>query len=496
VKRILSTFLNRTPNAHQRVTVELLETRTFLAASPILIQAENFDPTGYRDTTPTNLGKAYRTTPVDVAICLDSGGGFTISHTKAGEFITLTARVAVTGRYDVQFRVAVATGFGGAVRLEIDGVRAGAQVPVRPTGGWQSWRTVTLTNVPISAGTRKLRVFFESPLKPGADIANLNWVRLIPLTGSTPASVPTWPTSTAAWQTGANAVRAVIESRSAVVNNRLFIFGGWATRDFQPTRAVQVYDPAANSWSTRRDMPAPETHAAVATDPATGLVYFAGGNRGRIPEIVTNELWRYNTVTDAWTRLPNMPQITGGATARVIAGRLHVIGGFGADNKTTRSTHYVLNVANPSAGWSTLASMPVARDHHSSVTVNGQLYVIGGELQHRIGFQHQKLLHRYNALTNTWTQLADMPTGKSHAEDSTFVLNGKIIYAGGQTTPQLSSATVAQYDPATNRWSTVASLPAPRQGAIVTLVGDYLVLTTGGDRADNPSASTWRIKLF
>lgn len=313
--------------------------------------------------------------------------------------------------------------------------------------------------------------------------------------GTTPppasAAIP-WPGK---WTKAADAPTAVFESHDAVVGNKLYVFGGWIGSHFTASKKVMVYDPATNDWATRKDMPAPETHAAFATDTTTNLIYSAGGNRGDIPETVVADVYRYNPATDVWTKLVSLPQPIGGGTAQVIDNKLHVIGGFESDNDTATTVHYVLDLADPAAGWTTAASLPTVRDHLASVVIDGKLYAVGGEIEHRTGFQHQKRLDVYDPATDRWTRLADAPTGKSHAEGSTFVVNGKIIYAGGQTYPQEPTNEVVQYDPKTNRWTTLAPLPAARQGVAVARVGNYFVITTGGVATTQPQKTTWVSKI-
>ena len=55
---------------------------------PGTIQAEDFDAGGeglaYEDVEPANLGGQYRAEGADVDTCTDSGGGYDVGHTRAG----------------------------------------------------------------------------------------------------------------------------------------------------------------------------------------------------------------------------------------------------------------------------------------------------------------------------------------------------------------------------------------------------------------------------
>src|SRR5262249_1883469 len=74
------------------------------APVPGTIEAENFDLGGqnlaYSDTTPGNTGGVYRVTEdVDIQATTDTGGGYNVGWTKAGEWLKYTVNVAATGRY-------------------------------------------------------------------------------------------------------------------------------------------------------------------------------------------------------------------------------------------------------------------------------------------------------------------------------------------------------------------------------------------------------------
>ena len=88
-------------------------------AAPTLpgsIQAENFDDgasgVAYTDTTSGNTGGKFRTTRVDIGSTTDTGGGYYLGWTAAGEWLNYTVNVATAGVYDIEVRVA-SGGSGG-----------------------------------------------------------------------------------------------------------------------------------------------------------------------------------------------------------------------------------------------------------------------------------------------------------------------------------------------------------------------------------------------
>jgi Carbohydrate binding module (family 6)/Calcineurin-like phosphoesterase/Purple acid Phosphatase, N-terminal domain len=169
------------------------------APLPGLFQAENFDngPGGaaYLDTTAGNTGGAYRSTDVDVEPSTDTGGGFNLSKTRAGEWLQYTVNVATSGTYTFEARVAN-IGTGAAFHVEIDGVDRTGSIAVPHTGGWQTWQTISKTGVQLSAGQHLLRVVLRT-VSASNGAGNFNWFRLssgsgpsTPAFGGTPAALP------------------------------------------------------------------------------------------------------------------------------------------------------------------------------------------------------------------------------------------------------------------------------------------------------------------
>jgi len=145
---------------------------------PGMIQAENYDKGGsgvaYSDATAGNSGGVYRHDDVDLQTCSDSGGGYKVKTAVGGEWLLYTVDVADTGRYTLTVRVSSGGG-GGTFHVEANGRDVTGPITVPNTGGWESWRSVTKTDVPLSAGTQPLRIVMDSTGSSGLT-GNFNWV--------------------------------------------------------------------------------------------------------------------------------------------------------------------------------------------------------------------------------------------------------------------------------------------------------------------------------
>ena len=137
------------------------------AAIPGTVQSENYDNGGegvaYHDTEAANQGGQYRTADgVDIEACTDTGGGYDVGWTNAGEWMKYTVNVSTAGTYTVSFRVANgATGNGTFHLQNAAGTNLSGTVTVTPTGGWQTWATVTAT-VTLPAGQQILSFMEDS----------------------------------------------------------------------------------------------------------------------------------------------------------------------------------------------------------------------------------------------------------------------------------------------------------------------------------------------
>ncbi len=133
------------------------------SAIPGKIEAENYDTGGegvaYHDTDAGNSGGQYRPTEgVDIESCSDTGGGYNVGWTNAGEWLEYTVNVSTAGTYNIETRVASASA-GGTCYIEFNGVNKTGNITVPVTGGWQNWTTVNATAI-LSAGTQIMR-FYE-----------------------------------------------------------------------------------------------------------------------------------------------------------------------------------------------------------------------------------------------------------------------------------------------------------------------------------------------
>lgn len=280
-----------------------------------------------------------------------------------------------------------------------------------------------------------------------------------------------------AWNSLANSSLSKVESQSAKVNGKLYVLAGFMA-GLKITGATEIYDPAADQWSTGAPMPTPVTHmgAAVAGDE----IWIVAGFVGNHPGVATDKVQIYNTVTDTWREGPALPNPRGSGAAVYSNGKLHFFGGLLPDRRTDVGEHYILGLDNLAAGWQAAAPMPNPRNHLSGAAVNGLVYAIGGQYGHDAGVKDQKFLDAYDPQTDRWTRKADLPSARSHFEPGTMVHNDKIIIAGGRRGGFFFND-VTEYDPATDQWAERCELPENLLAPVAKVFGDRLIVANGGE---------------
>jgi GH35 family endo-1,4-beta-xylanase len=135
------------------------------ALIPGIIEAENYDLGGqgvaFNETTPGNSGNAYRTDDVDVEVTGDISGGYNVGWIAEGEWLEYTVSVTETGNYDLHVRVA-SENSGTSLRIEMDGADISGSVAIPNTGAWQTYQTVTVPNIGLTAGQKVMRIVMET----------------------------------------------------------------------------------------------------------------------------------------------------------------------------------------------------------------------------------------------------------------------------------------------------------------------------------------------
>ncbi|MEW9699817.1 S8 family serine peptidase [Paenibacillus sp. SI8] len=128
------------------------------------------------------------------------------------------------------------------------------------------------------------------------------------------------------------------------------------------------------------------------------------------------------------------------------------------------------------------ADIPVILRFQRQSTLNdGRIFVTGGEATVSGSRQTTKATYIYNPITNTWSRAADLPSERLYHGQSTLKDGRVMITAGYDNTGPMQTNTSYIYDPNTNIWTQVASLPEALRNIAQSTLNDGRVLVTGGE---------------
>lgn len=123
------------------------------------------------------------------------------------------------------------------------------------------------------------------------------------------------------------------------------------------------------------------------------------------------------------------------------------------------------------AQWQELAGMPTPRSETAAAYWDGRIYVAGG-------LGGMRSFEAYGIGANAWQGLAPMPGGRHHLMVAAHA--GKIYVFGGADEQWRATDTAWAYDPDTDQWATLASMPEPRYAGAAVSLGAF-VFAVGGD---------------
>lgn len=249
------------------------------------------------------------------------------------------------------------------------------------------------------------------------------------------------------------------------------------------------------TWTAKNPLATARTWAAAAV--SGGQIYVFGGNNNATK---LTSVERYDPAANTWTSRAEMPTARYGAAAVAANNKIYLIGGVNASNQILRT----VDVYDPATDtWSSAASMPTARCRLAAVLApNGKIYALGGSTSSTLDKTgYTTLVEAYDPITDTWSTPAAMTT--SRVGLAAAVSGGKIYAFGGYgVTPGYSARyllSVESYDPATNTWSSAASMRTGRYGLAAVSTANGLIYLLGGvnessvvpDKNEeyNPSAS-------
>jgi N-acetylneuraminic acid mutarotase len=285
------------------------------------------------------------------------------------------------------------------------------------------------------------------------------------------------------------------ELLGAAANGKLYVFCGLAP-GWKPIGMVYEYDPATDKWAKKEPMPLLSHH--VAFTELRGKIYAFGGfvlpASGPAAWVPIDNAWEYDPASDHWKALAPMPSKRGSPVAATVGDKMYVIGGATTPpgSKETAVHPALPHVSvgtveeyDPATNtWRQRASMPTPRNHATAGVVNGKIYVIGGRVGAAFisaGSSNVDVVEEYDPAADAWgSARARMPSARSAMASG--VHGGRIYVTGGEgqnAQMMYTFRALEAYEPASNRWSLLPSMPVSRHGLAGAVLGNRLHMVSG-----------------
>ncbi|MFC1712846.1 sigma-70 family RNA polymerase sigma factor [Candidatus Poribacteria bacterium] len=226
---------------------------------------------------------------------------------------------------------------------------------------------------------------------------------------------------------------------SSVVEGKIYAIGGmiWAGADVA-LPAVEEYDPVTDKWTKKADMPTERQN--LTTSAVNGKIYAIGGLKWDANKsVVLPTVEEYDPAADKWTKKADMPTPRHNLSTSVVDEKIYAIGGTDGNRICSIVEEY-----DPAADkWTKKTDMPTARRSLITGVVNGKIYAIGGWENWPISLS---TVEEYDPMTDKWTEKAGMPSARVYISASES--NGRIYVMGGlDPAKNVHVSIVEEYDP-------------------------------------------------
>lgn len=312
-----------------------------------------------------------------------------------------------------------------------------------------------------------------------------------------------------------------VESAVAAAGDRILVVAGYGNGLEEVLHHIDVFDARRRRWLAPIRMPegSASSHLGCTVVDERHLC-LAGGQIGPQCRPATDRVQTFDLIDGVWRDLPTLPGARYAPILLHARGRLHAIGGTGAERHRSRDDHWSLGFENGDAtesAWRAEPPIPMAGTHRGGAVVDGDLFVVGGQIGDARPFPGDPTCtcdlsdlggpvfgdsFRYRCADRIWTSIAPMPKPVSHTDTSVSVHDGRVIVVGGASAPNRCGDLVQAYDPAGDRWSTIGHLPRPFKtvaavacrGAI-HLFGGQISVSATDLRTSAVIRDAWRVPI-
>ena len=278
-------------------------------------------------------------------------------------------------------------------------------------------------------------------------------------------------TDMGSWVSKTNMLQTRKDMAAVTYNGKIYAIGGSDRSGGgteRPTSVVEIYDPATDSWTTGTPMPVLEMHpSAVLLDDKIYVL------------LKNSRLFSYDPQTDTWTEHTSLPADANfpGIPVGVVDGKMYAARGY----FHSTDPHWTYYYDPQTDTWTEKTAIPYHHNFDSFASLESKLYAIGGSDPSEGSRIETTRISVYNPATDTWDldSVPRMSVHRGHQPSVTAVLNEKIYVMGGWNGYSAQSS-LEEYDPVSNSWRTMASMPTARYSLATAVVNGKIYAVGGG----------------
>lgn len=311
-------------------------------------------------------------------------------------------------------------------------------------------------------------------------------------------------TTCTSWQEVASLQKPRTSFAGGVINGKIYVFGGGNSIANTAEKTLERYDPSTGNWSF---LASNEHNGGQGVEEVSGAVlnnklYVFGGDTGLPPTGNINEV--YDPGTNQWTTLAAKPTTVKHAMVTTYNGEIYLFGGdYEVDENSPQVKRNVVEAYNPGTNtWRHVTDMPGNILASVIATVGNRAYIIGGgketagyEPTGRGPYDALQKVYAYDFQTDTWITnglgTLDRAMVWPSASSATTVVDGKIYLVGGLITldpnkwekfydfDMIPTSRVMIYETGTHQFSEAQSLPYYLFGHLTLRVNEDVYVVGG-----------------
>jgi N-acetylneuraminic acid mutarotase len=261
-------------------------------------------------------------------------------------------------------------------------------------------------------------------------------------------------------------------SSAIVLDGSIWVIGG---NDQANTDAIDIFEPANFTW--QRSTPLPAAVGGSFTATVQRRIYIIGGYPVRGGQLVgLSTVLAFDAAAGTWTPKSPLAQRRFFAAGAVLDGRIYVVGGHTNCDPTDscfEAPLTSLEIYDPAADrWTAGPPMSDARGNAGAAVLNGKLYVAGGTNGLYLYDGAIATVEMFDPQSNGWSRMASLPVS-GHIR---LVTTNNKLYAV-VTWWQVPFARIYEYDPVRDAWTRLHNAPvAGFEAAVVANNGQLYII--------------------